>query len=154
MTRRMYIPKFLSCLMSQFGKLTKSRGNGFTFPTSYFTIRYVLERCILGHQVVHTAPSNSGYYLTTTRTSRNIQRVLPKGTGFMILYPGVTAWGFVIFFYFASAVLFCSVMKDEQICPSDPTEAARPYYGWLTSIYFTSVTMCRSLFSNFKILHA
>jgi hypothetical protein len=44
-------------------------------------------------------------------------------------------------FYILTPVLFCAVINDLQVCPVDPTEHNRWYYGWLTSIYFASTTM-------------
>lgn len=44
-------------------------------------------------------------------------------------------------FYLGSAVFFCRVLQDGDICPDDPTEQNRSYYGWLTTVYFASVTM-------------
>lgn len=47
---------------------------------------------------------------------------------------GAFAWLFL--FYFFSAVLFCPIMKDDNVCPDRDT-----FRGWLTSVYFASVTM-------------
>lgn len=42
-------------------------------------------------------------------------------------------------FYLFSAILFCPIMKDDVVCPNRDT-----FDGWLTSVYFASVTMVRS----------
>jgi hypothetical protein len=54
-------------------------------------------------------------------------------------------------FYFGSAVFFCAIIKDDQVCPCkngdlsrsefSGTEECPAYDGWMTSIYFASVTM-------------
>jgi hypothetical protein len=44
-------------------------------------------------------------------------------------------------FYTFTPILFCSIIGDKQVCPDDPTGQNRWYYGWLTAIYFASVTM-------------
>jgi hypothetical protein len=44
-------------------------------------------------------------------------------------------------YYFFTAVFFCAIIRDDQVCPADPSGEDRIYYGWLTSIYFASVTM-------------
>jgi len=58
--------------------------------------------------------------------------------GFFILF-----W--LLSFYFGSAVLFCSILKNESVCPqTHTTEMNDEYYnygGWMTSIYFASATM-------------
>lgn len=41
-------------------------------------------------------------------------------------------------FYFGSAILFCPIMKDDSACPNRDS-----YDGWLTAVYFASVTMVR-----------
>ena len=48
---------------------------------------------------------------------------------------------FMFIFYFATAVFFCNIVNDENICPSDPTDKNRSYYGWLSALYFASTTM-------------
>jgi hypothetical protein len=47
----------------------------------------------------------------------------------------VLAWLFI--FYLCSAVFFCAIIQDENVCPSGD----HSYDGWLTSVYFASVTM-------------
>jgi hypothetical protein len=44
-------------------------------------------------------------------------------------------------FYMATAVFFCAIVEDEQICPVDPTDKDRPFYGWLSALYFASTTI-------------
>ena len=46
----------------------------------------------------------------------------------------------MFFFYLLTPVWFCHIVPDEQVCPSDP-DGKRPYYGWLTALYFASTTM-------------
>jgi Ion channel len=60
------------------------------------------------------------------------------------LFTRSATWGAIqllFLFYFGSAVFFCKVLQDDHICPNDPTDQNRFYYGWLTTIYFASVTM-------------
>ena len=47
---------------------------------------------------------------------------------------GAGMW--LLLFYIGSAVLFCPIMKDDVVCPNRDT-----YEGWLTAVYFASVTM-------------
>lgn len=47
----------------------------------------------------------------------------------------------IIVFYFFTPILFCSIMDDEGVCPSDPTGLGRRYYGWVSALYFASTTM-------------
>lgn len=45
-------------------------------------------------------------------------------------------------FYFATAVFFCAIVDDENICPADPDpEKDRPFYGWVSALYFASTTI-------------
>lgn len=44
-------------------------------------------------------------------------------------------------FYFASVIFFCHIVNDENICPVDPTDRNRSYYGWVSALYFASTTM-------------
>lgn len=44
-------------------------------------------------------------------------------------------------FYFVTVIFFCHIVNDEQICPEDPTDKDRSYYGWLSALYFASTTM-------------
>lgn len=54
---------------------------------------------------------------------------------------GAIGVAFVLFgFYLFTAILFCPIMNDDGVCPRDPT-GDRSYYGWLTAVYFASVTM-------------
>jgi hypothetical protein len=46
----------------------------------------------------------------------------------------------MFFFYLFTPIWFCHIVPDEQVCPSDP-DGNRPYYGWLTALYFASTTM-------------
>lgn len=50
--------------------------------------------------------------------------------------PLVAALAYLFLFYLGSAILFCSIMKDDVVCPNRDT-----YDGWLTAVYFASVTM-------------
>lgn len=48
---------------------------------------------------------------------------------------------FAIFvFYLGTPILFCTILGDKAICPKDPTDMDRSYYGVLTSLYFASTT--------------
>lgn len=49
----------------------------------------------------------------------------------------VSAIVWLLLFYFGSALFFCGVIEDDQICPS----GLYSYEGWLTTIYFASATM-------------
>jgi hypothetical protein len=51
--------------------------------------------------------------------------------------PAKAATSRLLVFYFFSAILFCPIMRDESVCPAGD----RSYDGWLTSVYFASVTM-------------
>eukprot|EP00934_Nitzschia_sp_Nitz4_P009265 Nitzschia sp. Nitz4//scaffold31_size150131//117489//120534//NITZ4_002847-RA/size150131-augustus-gene-0.8-mRNA-1//1//CDS//3329547716//9255//frame0 len=42
----------------------------------------------------------------------------------------------IFLFYLCSAILFCPIMKDVHVCPNRDS-----YEGWLTAVYFASVTM-------------
>lgn len=44
-------------------------------------------------------------------------------------------------FYFATAVFFCAIVEDDNICPADPTGKDRSYYGWVSALYFASATL-------------
>lgn len=49
---------------------------------------------------------------------------------------------FVVFIYYTlTPVLFCIIMDDEGVCPRDPTEKNREYYGTLSALYYASTTM-------------
>lgn len=52
--------------------------------------------------------------------------------------PVVAASVYLLMFYLGSAILFCPIMKDDNVCPDRDS-----YDGWLTSVYFASVTMVR-----------
>lgn len=55
---------------------------------------------------------------------------------------GAVGAALVIFgFFLFTPILFCGIIKDSQVCPEDPTGRDRPYYGWLTAVYFASTTM-------------
>lgn len=47
----------------------------------------------------------------------------------------------MFFFYLFTPIWFCHIVPDREVCPSDPTDQNRSYYGWLTSLYFASTTM-------------
>lgn len=53
--------------------------------------------------------------------------------------PLLSAATSLLLFYLFSAVLFCPIMKDDAVCPDRDS-----YDGWLTAIYFASVTMVSS----------
>jgi hypothetical protein len=55
----------------------------------------------------------------------------------MFSTPGKAATSRLLLFYFFSAILFCPIMRDESVCPA----GSNSYDGWLTSVYFASVTM-------------
>jgi hypothetical protein len=65
------------------------------------------------------------FYCTVIASSFRFMRI----PGFFVLF-----W--LILFYFGSVVLFCAIMENENVCPK--TDG---YDGWMTSIYFASVTM-------------
>jgi len=46
----------------------------------------------------------------------------------------------MFFFYLFTPIWFCHIVPDQDVCPSDP-DGIRPYYGWLTALYFASTTM-------------
>jgi Ion channel len=46
----------------------------------------------------------------------------------------------IISFYILSPIFFCYVVQDSDVCPEDP-EGYRSYYGWLSSMYFASITL-------------
>ena len=48
--------------------------------------------------------------------------------------------GIMLLFYFLTPIWFCHIVPDQDVCPSDP-DGDRPYYGWLTALYFASTTM-------------
>jgi hypothetical protein len=47
----------------------------------------------------------------------------------------------VFCYYLFTVILFCHIVGDEGICPDDPTDQNRSYYGWLSSLYFASTTI-------------
>ena len=47
----------------------------------------------------------------------------------------------IFFLYLFTPILFCLIAYDKNICPADPSGKNRSYYGWMTSLYFASVTM-------------
>jgi cellulose synthase/poly-beta-1,6-N-acetylglucosamine synthase-like glycosyltransferase len=52
--------------------------------------------------------------------------------------PQLAVFFWMLIYYFGSAILFCSIMKNENVCPKDTPYA---FGGWITSVYFASVTM-------------
>ncbi|CAB9527098.1 Two pore potassium channel [Seminavis robusta] len=46
------------------------------------------------------------------------------------------AFGIILIFYFLTPILFCVIMKDEGVCPSDSKVP-----GWVNALYFASTTM-------------
>lgn len=58
----------------------------------------------------------------------------------MFRSPALEALVWLFLFYLGSAVLFCAIMEHKEVCPRHDEW----YSGWLTSIYFASVTMVRS----------
>uniref|UniRef100_A0A7S3L4G4 Potassium channel domain-containing protein n=1 Tax=Amphora coffeiformis TaxID=265554 RepID=A0A7S3L4G4_9STRA len=48
---------------------------------------------------------------------------------------------FMFCFYLATTIFFCNIVHDENICPDDPTDKDRSYYGWVSALYFASTTM-------------
>jgi hypothetical protein len=65
------------------------------------------------------------FYCTVIASKFSFMRI----PGFFVLF-----W--LILFYFGSAVLFCAIMENENVCPKSDG-----YDGWMTSIYFASVTL-------------
>lgn len=61
-----------------------------------------------------------------------------SGYSFMRISPGFVVLFWLLSFYFGSAVLFCAIMKNDNICPRTEDDS---YGGWMTSIYFASATM-------------
>ena len=55
--------------------------------------------------------------------------------------PASVAFLIIFCFYFFTVIFFCHIVNDEGICPDDPTDQNRSYYGWLSSLYFASTTM-------------
>jgi hypothetical protein len=53
----------------------------------------------------------------------------------------MVALKWLLIYYLFSAIFFCTIIQDEQVCPADPSGRGRFHYGWLTTIYFASVTM-------------
>lgn len=47
----------------------------------------------------------------------------------------------MLFFYTFSPVFFCYIFPDPGICPNDPTHQNRPYYGFVSALYFVSTTL-------------
>ena len=45
----------------------------------------------------------------------------------------------LIIFYFSTPILFCSILKDEGVCPQDV--GGRAYSGWMSALYFASTTL-------------
>lgn len=50
--------------------------------------------------------------------------------------PVAAASVYLLLFYLGSAILFCPIMNDPDACPNRES-----YDGWLTAVYFASVTM-------------
>jgi Ion channel len=48
----------------------------------------------------------------------------------------IVMWLFI--YFFGSAVLFCGIMRNENVCPTTTDFA---FGGWMTSIYFAGTTM-------------
>jgi hypothetical protein len=55
--------------------------------------------------------------------------------------PASVAFLMIFCFYLFTVIFFCHILDDEGICPDDPTDQNRSYYGWLSSLYFASTTM-------------
>lgn len=48
---------------------------------------------------------------------------------------------YLFLFYLLTPILFCDIMEDEGVCPKDPTGLDRPFYGWVSALYFASTTL-------------
>ena len=87
-----------------------------------------------GQELVESADSDwfyfrdFNYYYTV---------VVPKRSFFQNATAGALLW--LLGYYFASAVFFCAIVGDKDVCPDSPE--GRSYDGWLTTIYFSSVTL-------------
>jgi hypothetical protein len=55
--------------------------------------------------------------------------------------PISVAFTIIFFYYLLSVIFFCHIFDDEGVCPDDPTDQNRSYYGWLSTLYFASTTM-------------
>lgn len=55
--------------------------------------------------------------------------------------PPSVAFLIIFCFYLFTVIFFCHIVDDADICPDDPTDQNRFYYGWLSSLYFASTTM-------------
>lgn len=73
----------------------------------------------------------------------NYYNTVLKGRVGLFTSPLLAACSYLFLFYLGSAILFCPIMKDEAACPNRDS-----YDGWLTSIYFASVTMVRPFFKS------
>jgi hypothetical protein len=52
---------------------------------------------------------------------------------------GVTvAFLWLFLYYFATPILFCTIMEDGGVCPR---QKGKPYSGWLAALYFASTTL-------------
>jgi len=103
--------------------------------------------------LVHTENSNEDEFYF--RDFNFYYTVIVSRYSLMRIYPGVAILFWLLAFYFGSAVLFCGFMKNESICPTQETtlegtdgylhleggDGSYNYGGWMTSIYFASVTM-------------
>ena len=68
------------------------------------------------------------FYCTVIASTFSFMRV----PGFFVLF-----W--LILFYFGSAVLFCAIMENDNVCPK--MDGYGVDGGWMTSIYFASATL-------------
>lgn len=55
--------------------------------------------------------------------------------------PTIQSFLAILTFYLTTAIFFCHIVEDADVCPVDPTGHNRPYYGWISALYFASTTM-------------
>lgn len=108
----------------------------FDFDVSFCPIRSMLRLFDAGMEYTEVNDEDEFYFRDFSFYYTKIHSSsfpLMRNPGFYILF-----WLFN--FYFWSAVFFCAIMSDNAVCPRND-DGSRYYGGWVTSVYFASVTM-------------
>ena len=120
-------------------------GNSVFFPLRYHLINRCIPRVFIicsmlrlfeaGLRYTENSDEDEFYF----RDFNFYCTVIASKYGLMRI-PGLTIMFSLVAFYFGSAVLFCAIMNDQNVCPSYGNNSSH-HDGWLTTIYFASVTM-------------
>lgn len=113
------------------------------FRDRNYLLLQVLERAV---ERVEELESDYLYYQDFTFDETKLESQWPwlRSTPFAIF---IVLFGFLFF----TPVLFCAIMEDKGVCPDDPTDQNRSYYGWMTAVYFASTTMSTVGYGDFTV---